>query len=63
MALILALVASLAVLAAPSAAITDVNILNFALNLECLEVIPRCMTAAVMIYVQRQPKHQLCLIL
>nr|QOL01135.1 putative extracellular protein CSOL_059a [Pseudococcomyxa simplex] len=37
MALILALVASLAVLAAPSAAITDVNILNFALNLECLE--------------------------
>lgn len=35
----LAIVASLAVFAAPSAAITDIQILNFALNLECLEVI------------------------
>ena len=38
MAIIFALLASLAVFAAPSGAITDVNILNFALNLECLEV-------------------------
>ena len=37
---IVALVGVLAVFAAPSAAITDADILNFALNLECLEVRP-----------------------
>ena len=34
----LVLVGALAVFAAPSAALTDADILNFALNLECLEV-------------------------
>lgn len=46
--LLLVLVGTLAVFAAPSAAITDADILNFALNLECLEVdachSPHCLT-------------------
>lgn len=41
MTVILALVAALAIFAGPTTAITDTNILNFALNLECLEVRPR----------------------